>query len=326
MKTFFILVLALGLLLMLFGCQTTANTPSTGLVSNPDSSDILSDEGDSVRTGNSSQLEYLTFEETLASATNIVVATYTGEFERNGIYDDLVFLTERSLKGTDIGEAFHVRLSNQAATAGNTDLQVPASPDSFVQGEKCCLILEKHISVYNPYDVYVPLHNVLMQGDQTPTMYTGSSDYADGQSERSDFDTAIASIEALLARSVDTSKVAGREFIRSDDVSEIAQESSSIAEVVPIALKGSNENNHTERYACSVQSVLKGKIPESDIEILFMAGTVEVGKTYTVMLENPGSFVYYVLSSKNSVYRSDDALSAQIKRIVEESLSSDVEG
>lgn len=75
-----------------------------------------------------------------------------------------------------------------------------------------------------------------------------------------------------------------------------------------------------------MQSVLKGKIPESDIEILFMTGTVEVGKTYTVMLENPGSFVYYVLSSKNSVYRSDDALSGQIKRIVGESLSSDVEG
>ena len=85
MKKFFILVLAVEMLLMLFGCQNYTNTTSTENVSNPDSSDILSDDGDSVRTGISSQMVYLTFEETLASATNIVVATYTGECEKNGI-------------------------------------------------------------------------------------------------------------------------------------------------------------------------------------------------------------------------------------------------
>ena len=57
-----------------------------------------------------------------------------------------------------------------------------------------------------------------------------------------------------------------------------------------------------------------------------MTGTVEVGKTYTVMPEKPGGFVYDVLSSKSSVYRSEDEVSGQIKKMVDESLSSKSDG
>lgn len=312
MKKMFILVLTLGILLMMFGCNTE-NDANTAPLNN----------GDPAYTDISSRIEYKTFEETLASATNIVIAAYTGESEKHGIYRDLLFSPERQIKGSEINEEFRVRICDQTVTVANTDIKYSESIERYVQGEKYVLILGKYVSVYNPYDLYVPFNNILIEDGKSPTMYDGSAldKFSDKQNAIKDFNHAIEYIDAFQSSGVDTSKAVGYGFIRSDNLSEVVNRSSTVAEVVPLELTGSSENNNTERYVCKVEDVLKGKISESDIKIIFMAGTVEIGKKYTVMIEKHGSFEYYSLSSKISVYSSEDEISKQIKNIVDNSLS-----
>ncbi len=277
MKKFLLFVTAAGLLFVTFGCaaRNTTDTVSTDAVSGREP---LSYDGEPRQTVASGQLQ-LSFEEMLAASTNIVVATYTGERETHGIYEDLTFSPERQIKGTGLEAEFHVR--NPDGTAGG-----------YAQGETYCLLLEKHVSVYNPYDVYVPLRSTPLKG---------------GEAE---------SLETVLAQTVDTSKTVGRAFIESDDLSEIVRNSPLVAEVVPTALTGSNENNRTERYACDVRSVWKGRIPASEAEILFTAGTVAVGEPYIVLLADPDGAVYYVLSSKKSVYPAEAEIAGQIGLLV----------
>ena len=336
MRKIIIFVLTLGILLMMSACDTNHNEDivncsnhknnesMAATSSNNSDPDTLLNNGNSEHFGISSQIKYMTFEETLASATNIVIATYTGVSEECGIYHDLIFLPERQIKGSGIDREFHVRVCDQIVTVADTDIQYFESVEKYVQGEKYVLILEKQVSVYNSFDLYVPLNNVLIEEGKIPTMYDGTTvnKFTGEQKNIRDIDSAISYIDAFLLKGVDTSKVAGTDFIRSDDLTEVVNKSSVVAEVVPIELTGNSENNNTERYMCSVQNVLKGVIPETNIKIIFVSGSVELGKKYTVMIEKLGSSEYYILSSKISVYDSEDEASEQVKNIIEDSLLS----
>ena len=169
--------------------------------------------------------------------------------------------------------------------------------------------------------MYLPLNNIMIDGDKTPTMYDGSTvgNFSDEQKDIKDFNGAIEYINAYQLKGIDTSKVVGTDYIRSDDLSEVVDKSSIVAEITPIELTAKSENNNTERYICSVQNILKGNVSKSDIKIIFTSSTVELGKNYTVMIERLGTSEYYILSSKISVYESKDKASEQVKNIIENS-------
>lgn len=327
MKKVFIIVLIFVLLFTVSACSTKNYNDKTTNVSNQknneslESSDTLKNNNNIEYTNITSQIIYMSFEETLASATNIVIATYTGEMEKCGIYYDLVFSPERQIKGSGVDKDFHVRVCNQSVTVSDKNIQYVESVEKYTKNKKYVLILEKQVSVYDAYDLYLPLNNVLIEEGKNPTMYDCSalSNFSDELKDIIDFNSAIEYINDFQLKGIDTSKIVGTDFIRSDNLSEVVNKSSIVAEVTAVELTAKSENNNTERYICSVQNVLKGDISKSDIKIIFMAGTVEIGKKYTVLIERLGTSEYYILSSKISVYDSQDKASEQVKIIIKDS-------
>ena len=89
-------------------------------------------------------------------------------------------------------------------------------------------------------------------------------------------------------------------YIDSDDLSFIANESYHLIQVKPTKLNKSLENEGTEIYVCRITGRYKGNIAENEILIKFFAGTVEIGKSYTVALNGGSSESLYDLSSKTA--------------------------
>ncbi len=90
-------------------------------------------------------------------------------------------------------------------------------------------------------------------------------------------------------------------YIDSDDLSFIASESDHLIQVKPTKPDKSLENEGTEIYVCRITRRYKGNIAENEIRIKFFAGTVEIGKSYTVALNGGSSESLYELSSKHSL-------------------------
>ena len=299
---------------ILSACNKTRLNPSDDN-GQPEPNDVESS------VGVSSQIKYMSFEETLSAATDIMVATYTGKTERRGMYYDLEFAPIKQIKGTQKGENIYVSLCTQSVGVAGTGIEYVESPSGYVVGAEYVLVLEKHISVYTPYDVYLPLNNILIKSGETPTMYNGSfvGNFSTASMEEKSSDEILEYIEKFQLTGTDVSRVVGHDFIKSTDLTKIVTLSSIVAEVVPIELIGASENNNTERFLCTVTDVLKGNVPDEKIKIIFVADTVKIGSKYTVMLEHYGTSIYHILSSKNSVYATNEAFSNSVKAILQHS-------
>ncbi len=293
--------------LALSGCGTVA--PDPGESSGPAGSEVVVING---------RAEYMTFDESLSAATDIVAAVYTGEYERHGVYYDSTFTPVEWLKGTDTQGDIRVRTCDMTVDVTDAGIRYKTKANDYVQGAKYVLVLSKTISVYLPYDVYLPMNNIMIEYGETPTMYNDSfvGDFSESEPESEDTSGVINYIEEFLLSGEDVSRVTGYDFIRSDDIAEVVSGSSVVAEVVPEELTGSSDNNDTERYLCSVRDVLKGTVDGESINIIFIADSVEPGSEYLVMLEQAGDSGYYILSSKISVCGSGDESFEDVKDIL----------
>lgn len=90
---------------------------------------------------------------------------------------------------------------------------------------------------------------------------------------------------------------------------------------------GGNALNDTEWFFCDIIEVYKyrGVIPEGKIEIIFPSDAVSQGDEYILMLTYPDNewpddrpAPFYIMSSKNSIYRPDDPAVEDILREAEQ--------
>lgn len=236
---------------------------------------------DSFHMGTQAQERMLSYEECLSAATHVVSATYKGEYEIHGIYKDLVFTVTDRYKGTDISDEFHLRVDNDKNSVAEDRIGYSTTANGYKVGENYLLVLEKHVSVYNPYDLYLALGNREKANDAT-----------------------VAYVKNYVKDSVPPT-AQGFEFIRNSNLEYVIDNTSIIAVVTPTEYIGGSENNDTSRYLCTVNEVLKGSIKDTDINVIFVTGSVEPDGEYVVMMEEMGP--YYILSSKNSVHDADDS-------------------
>lgn len=215
----------------------------------------------------------MTDEDMYSMATHIICATYTGENETHGPYLDLKFKYTEILKGEDVSEYFYVRLIGE-------DWQNP-----YQKGDTHLLVLEKQISVYLPHDIYLPLGNAVQSYAQ---------------------EELVEYVKEYLRENPSSQETIGRDFIRSEDLIDIVAGSKYIAKLTPVVLERSVEANNTGAYECRVEEVLKGTVTEETLKTYFFQGTVELGKSYIVMLDRNETSVYYTLSSQKSVYSAED--------------------
>ena len=246
---------------------------------------------DSFHMGTQAQEMKLSYEECLSAATHVVSAAYKGEYEIHGIYKDLVFTVTDRYKGTDISDEFHLRVDKDTNSVAEDGIGYSATANGYKVGENYLLVLEKHVSVYNPYDLYLALGNIEKTND-----------------------TTVAYVKNYVKDSVPPA-AQGFEFIRNSNLENVVDNTSIIAVVTSTEYIGGSENNDTSRYLCTVNEVLKGSIKDTDINVIFVTGSVEPDGEYVVMMEEMGP--YYILSSKNSVHDADDSnIIQQVKDMV----------
>lgn len=250
-------------------------------------------------------LKYTTFEEYLSLATNIVSATYTGNYTTTDAYQDLVFTPISQIKGNNLVEDFHIRIYHNKTTFINgTNISYTSSPTLYTAGETYILVLERRISVYQPYDIYLPLGNIRIVDSANATMYNNAdiAVHSNSKDAVSAAPSIVSYINDYVKNDTHIAQPTGREHIRSTDLNNIVSGSSIIAKVTPIKYVGGSQNNDTDRYLCTVDSVIKGDLSQETVTIIFISDTVTVNSQYVVMIEQLGTSTFYTLSSRNSVY------------------------
>ena len=258
---------------------------------------------------------YMTFEESLARASHIVRARYTGEKITEKHYIDLKFVSLDIVKGKTIEKEFYVRLLNyQAYVAEGGGSYLPTSA-KYDEGKEYLLVLEAENSVYIKNACYLSMNNIVIIPGEKATIYNGSqiSNHSENYKEG---ENIVDYVVNYVENNPDLYEH-NTEYIVSDNITEIASESPYIAVVTPIEYNGGSDYNETEWYWCRVDSVLKGKIDEEKIEIVFSRNTVKKGKQYIVMMALPDKeSVFYVLSSKNSLFLENSNEAEQIRDAV----------
>lgn len=280
----------------------------------PSYNDGSFNQNESIFEQSETQIMYMTFEECLAAATHVVSATYNGEYETHGIYKDLVFTVTKLYKGTDMPREFHLRMCEQRVSIAGTDIGYLTSANDFTTGETYLLVLEKQVSVYYPYDLYLPLGNIKITSDDA-VMYDGVNvkSHSDTLNDTPS-DSVVSYIEDYVKNTISPA-AQGIDFIRDSSFENVIDNTSIIAIVTPTEYIGGSENNNTSRYLCTVSEVIKGSLNEVSIKVIFEEDTVELNCEYVVMLEELGT--YYILSSQNSVHSTaNTTVIQQVKDIV----------
>lgn len=115
-----------------------------------------------------------------------------------------------------------------------------------------------------------------------------------------------ADVFTQYANSVeDRSDTHSGDYITSTSLSDIIEQSDYIVKAV-IDHEPFRSGENRGMYTCNLVQCYKGEVEET-FEAVFMYDSVEVGKEYYFFLTKPGpNSVFYIVSSKNSIYSSDD--------------------
>lgn len=255
----------------------------------------------------------MTFEEYVANASNIVRAKYLGaRVEGNLAY--LSFEPLSQIEGQIEEETFNVvRRLDTVYYSTTGEYRYTGDYSRYVVGEEYLLVLEKHVSVYYDCDRYYVLGDIFIP----KTLDAGATML--GYEELAQFVTAEENITSTYSEICDYIEEIAKEnpgkseYVESTDLQDIVEGSTYIFKVKVEKYEGGAESNNTERFYCTVSEQLKG-IPDGDrVLIIFVADTVEIGSEYIVLLDKVDeTAIFYVLSSKNSVYPVSDTESIAV--------------
>lgn len=261
-------------------------------------------------TALTSQLIDMTFDECIAMSTDIVKATYTGDVITNGFYSDLLFTVNDTYKSSDTVTQIHVRLTENTFCDDESDNQ--GDIGGYIAGQSYILLLERFVSVYFDYDVYLPLVNthITEAGNANGSTLEAHS----GMQSVANTDAVIQHIVKTIDGGCDTSSVKG-DYIKSIALDDIVNGSDLIVKVMVDSHVKHNELNGTDVYTCHIDKIYKGTVTNFETQIFFFEDSVEEGQSYIVMLDDRDSD-YYTLSSKNSVYSADQTIESRIYSLV----------
>ena len=254
--------------------------------------------------------EFLTFDEAVERSTDVVIATFIEERSYNG-YKEQEFRIKKVLKGATTASTIYVYTTPAYVTLENTDITYTSGKNVYEAKAKYLLVLERHVSVYNEHDRYLPLGDIYMpikQLEESKMYGQPLTDNSTLSAITSSTDT-LKYIETLAADSAGSVPFYGKEYAESDDLDEIADCATHILHVKVNSLLAKGASGDRETYRCYVKESLKGSVAENNIFVVFFPGQVEEGKEYIVLVSRSGdtSLVFTLAAKQNSVIAADDA-------------------
>lgn len=257
-------------------------------------------------------IDYLdfTFEESVSRATNIFECEFLSAAEKSdGI--EYTVRVKKQIKGQIDKEYVVVLVSNASFSAQSAD-----GLADYRVGESYLIISNMISSVYYSSDIYLAYADmtILTENVESAKMY-GCPLTKFSERTFADINEMEEYIAAIPPQATAATAAPEKAYIDSDDLSFIASESDHLIQVKPTKLDKSLENEGTEIYVCRITGRYKGNIAGNEIRIKFFAGTVEIGKSYTVALNGGSSESLYDLSSKHSLCTTQEQAEQMINAV-----------
>ncbi|MCL2748034.1 MAG: S-layer homology domain-containing protein [Oscillospiraceae bacterium] len=240
----------------------------------------------------------MTFTEALEMSDSIIIGEYLSSAETDWGAIHCQFKVKKVLRGEVPEETIHMVVYGGTPYATGDDL--------YVTGGEYILVMNRNDSLFYEYPRYTPIGDIFIPLEDIgkSTMY--------GKEIREIADKDIAYIEAFINDIAAPSIQEGQRYTSATDYPTIVKETDLILKVTikNLEIEGVAANSNT--YVCSVtQNINEGSfvaIGESqDILITVIKGSVEVGKSYIVMVNRIGeSSPIYTQSSLRSIVSLDD--------------------
>ena len=257
----------------------------------------------------------ITLEDMLALSDSILEAQFMYE-EDCGLYRLYYFKPINQIRGRIDEPLFAVRYECRAVELTENGPKGEKPPYNFKTQREYLLVLERFISVTQPMDFYLIVGGLefekpLENGEGTNVYF-------------SKLDEIRSAVKDVPLRSP---AYTGKDFIRSENPAEISKGSDYVLKVRIAESSGGSAHNDTEWFFCDIIEVYKyrGVIPEGKVEIIFPSDAVSQGDEYILMLTYPDNewpddrpAPFYIMSSKNSIYRPDDPAVEDILREAEQ--------
>lgn len=241
-------------------------------------------------SANNIQAVKWSYEEFAQHSTNIILAKYNETIITEPVKGypviEYLFSVVSQLKGKIDEDEIFVRVTSR-------DNAPYISTEAFLDRSEQLLLLSKKASVYQPHDYY------LLNGNNAADDIGNIDTFAD--------EITAVDLSAQHAPRID--------FTRSDNMDDVMSVSENIFEIEITDTYLEGRYAPTTTYRCSVKNVIRGLASSSDILITFFNDTVEVGKSYIVLLpyEDADCKLYSLSSPEKSVYTLKEA--AQISQI-----------
>ena len=259
---------------------------------------------------------YMTLEEVIPSATDIVKARYLRATMDNHMRCYYEFEVTESLRGLGLEETITVGVLVADCYIPDRDISFSTYSSRYEQGKEYLLLLQRWTSVYDDEYIfgfvsdslvipigedgkgYLASGESLMYGSDLSN-HLGSTEIADSF-EKGTFEQYAVNVVK------DNVMVHGKDYIESTDISEILHGSEYVLEVEIKNVDSEYISDNRITCRCEIVSVIKGAFTEVATSVTFPAGPIEVGDTYIIAVNtSSGSQRYLVMSSKNSVYSID---------------------
>ena len=272
-----------------------------------------------VKTEVAKTVRYMYFEDLMNYVTDLVEAKYLGaEATVDPSVFYLKFETVKNIRGNGVDETVYVQIhpSEYYVNEKNVSFSTSDFDKQYVPGLTYLLLLARWSSVYNDYDLFglvtdslvLPLDDLNNPDEQSHrlTLYgTDLSDHFREEETLSSFKNG--NLENYILEKVKNNPLCkGYDYIKSTDPVEVIRQSEFIFKIKVDEKEIESFDGSRATYSCQVEEVLRGNAVSQWISITFLSGTVEIGKSYVVALNNTGGAAYYTLSSKQSLFNTSD--------------------
>lgn len=297
MKKIFCLMLSALLLFAMIGCDNTKDQPNNG------ETEVVEEV-----VGN-----YMTFEELLNCASDVVMGTCVGVDEYD-TYKEYKFSIKKRFWGEATEDLIYVYVPNRSVTILDTEITYDLYDIVYEENESYFLVLTRTVDVYLDHDRYMNVGaNIYLPADNAESLQMYGQSLMSHSSLSMSGSISQENNLASYFTAYDRSSIvecSGVDYIKSNDASTIINSSDFVlrVKIVDEVYAGIADDRNT--YDCTVISAYKGSVEiGSTVRIVFPKDAVVIGEEYILALyefENvtPRSFVF---SSKNSLFNVNEA-------------------
>ena len=258
--------------------------------------------------------EYVSFEEAVQQATDVIVATFKG-YHKHDYYTELEFEISEILKGeTEESTIYVFETISGVSVTGEKETSYTTGQCNFIQGNDYLLILEREISVYYEHDRYTMVGEIFLPLDDDIGYYMYNQPIKEfsGQLHTHENANSITSVVKELCETEQNEVTFyGSEYVTSTDIDVILEQSDYIVRVHVDEQMIEGVLNNTQTYSCTITELLKGEFTEDEKEewenviyVIFPKDEVSAGEEYILLLNRADtSSRLFVYSSKNSIFQ-----------------------